>query len=195
MNPSPSDWSRMAEIMDAQFIGGILGKLYYKIGKQTTNFAVQYSKRTGEDVIWSKRRQFLDLDPDRDQWFIAQISHRQILQNEIILDFDRVIPKSTALQEKDIQLLIQALDMERDFRYAMFHTGSRGIHVHIFYDQLATLDRKQREEKRKQLMKLFDWFGTLDYQKASDSCMIALEFVPHWKTHEEKLTIHKKEVW
>lgn len=190
MNPTPSDWSRMAEIMDAQFIGGILGKLYYKIGKQTTNFAVQYSKREGEDVTWSKRQLFLDLDPNRDQWFIAQLSHRQILKNEIIFDFDRLITKEEALEDKDVKKLVARLERDK-LKFCMYHTGSRGVHLHVYVDKIATMEKHEREEFRKEFLRTYDEFAGVDFQKTSDSCMIAMEFVPHWKTYVEKTMLFK----
>lgn len=159
----------------------LFSRLYYQIGKQLTNFALQHSRREGEQVVWTKRKTFLALDPDKDNWFINNANHRQILLNEIILDFDRPIKKEEALYDKDIRDLVAKLKSE-DWRFIVYHTGSKGLHIHIFWTPLSTLSRQDRESFRQSMIKDYSWFSGLDLQKSSDQCMIALEHTPHWKT-------------
>jgi hypothetical protein len=170
----------------------LLAKLYYEIGKQNTNFALQHSRREGEEVIWTKRKTFLELDPDKDKWFIAHANHRQILKNEIIFDFDRIIPRNNALEDYDVQTLIKTLT-EADWPFCVYHTGSKGIHVHIYLTALISLSIAEREEYRKVILKhpRIAWFAGVDLQKASDKTMIALEHVPHWRTGVTKELLHK----
>jgi hypothetical protein len=123
----------------------ILSKLYYEIGLQNTNFAIQHSHKEEEETIWTKRKTFLELDPIKDAQFIESANHRQILKNEIIFDFDRIIPKETALEDPDIKKLIFELQQD-EFRFVIYHTGSKGIHVHIYFDALILSDKFSRED-------------------------------------------------
>lgn len=167
----------------------ILARLYYDLGKQATDYALQHSRKEGEDVIWTKRKAFLDLDPEKDRWFIQHCNHRQILQNEVIFDFDRVITKEDTLVDTDVHKLIAELHTD-GWRYVVYHTGSKGVHVHIYFDGLILLSRQQREAFRTGLLKRYSWFANVDYQKTSDKTMIALEHTPHWRTGTKKTMIY-----
>lgn len=171
----------------------ILAKLYYDIGKQATNFDLQHSHKQGEETIWTKRKSFLAINPIIDKYFIDNCNHRQILKNEIIFDFDRIIPKETALEDYDIKKLKEEL-LEDNYRFVIYHTGSKGIHLHIYWDGLILLTKNDREEFRKTLFRRYKWFSGVDLQKASDSSMIALEHTPHWKTGITKTMLYNNGV-
>lgn len=174
----------------------LLAKLYYDVGKQSTDLDLQHSHRQEDgEVSWTKRRSFLTLNPSADQWFIERCNHRQILKNEIILDFDRPIPPDKLLEDYDVKRIIAKL-IEDDYRFSVFHSGSKGVHIHIFNDWLIPSLRAEREQFRTQLIKYYQrlFVVGLDLQKASDSCMIALEHTPHWKTGNTKTLIYNHNV-
>lgn len=176
----------------------LLARIYYQIGRQTTDFAVQHSRKEGDRVIWTTRHSFLSLEPD--SWIVEQCNHRQILQNEIILDFDRPIPVLTALEDPEIKTVLELLDHD-DLRYCIYHTGSKGLHIHIYNNTLAQKNKAQREAFRQQyITEVFRStrnIQNIDLQKANDSTMIALEYVPHWKTGQPKILLlnHGVEEW
>jgi hypothetical protein len=165
----------------------ILSKLYHELGKQGTDFALQHSRKENDEVIWTKRRTFLTLDPAADQWFIQHCNHRQILRNEIILDFDRPISPENVLADYDVKRIAQQL-REDKFRFVVYHSGSKGVHIHLYNDWLLLSTKENRESFRRDFIlsctKLFA--VGLDLQKASDATMIALEHTPHWRTGTRK---------
>lgn len=175
----------------------ILGKLYYEIGKQATDFALQHSHKEGEETIWTKRRTFLEIsqDPEANKWFIQHCNHRQILKNEIILDFDRPINREAVMQDYDVQRVAARLQ-EDEWRFIVYHTGSKGVHIHVYNNWLIPCTKERREDFRTAFLK--NYFGStgiqlldIDFQKASDKTMIALEHVPHWKTGIEKVVVYQ----
>ena len=170
----------------------ILAKLYYDIGKQATNFSLQHSHKQDEETIWTKRHTFLELseDPHKNTWMIQHCNHRQILKNEIILDFDRTIPKDRALDDYDVKRIIRQLTRD-DFRFCVYHSGSKGVHIHIYWNPLAASSTRERVEFRELLIESYTkrFAVGLDKQLALDSAMIALEHVPHWKTGNRKTLV------
>lgn len=176
----------------------LLATLYYQLGKQATNFALQHSHKEGEETIWTKRHTFLELceDPTKYEWFIQHCNHRQILQNEIILDFDRTIDNT--LEDEDIKEIVRILKQDH-WRFCVYHTGSRGVHIHIFNEHLILKKSIDREKYRTAFINVLQerLAKGLDLQKASDKTMIALENTPHWKTGIKKTIIlnHGVEEW
>lgn len=177
----------------------VLARLYYEIGKQGTNFALQHSRKEPDgEVRWTKRLTFLELDPDEHRWFIEHCNHRQILKNEIILDFDRHIPRETALEDFDVKRIIERLTAE-DWRFVVYHNGSKGVHLHIYFDGLMLLSKEDRENFRTNMVDVLrrGLVIGIDKQKCYDNGMIALEHTPHWKSGIEKSTLlnHGVEQW
>lgn len=175
----------------------VMAKLYYELGKQMTNLSFQHSHKEGEEVRWTKRKTFLELEPQgKDKWFVQNANHRQILKNEIIFDFDRPIEQDKVLQDNDVKKLIVALKKEF-WNICIYHSGSKGVHVHLYWLPLSSLNKQDRETFRLATLKHFEWFAGVDLQKASDSCMIAMEHVPHWKTGRTKTLIFSRgvDVW
>ncbi len=145
--------------------------LYYKIGKQNTNF---FLCGTYGDRKFTKWRTYLDCVATLDEvnhnekWedrrFFEGINQRQILKNEIVLDLEE--PERI----KGIVKKIRAWDS--DLEFFVFETGSRGYHIHIFFPKAVTINEKEFLVKK---------LGT-DIQKCSEKNLIALEYCPHWKT-------------
>lgn len=104
---------------------------------------------------------------DKDTYlFFKNINQRQILPNEVVLDLESM---------EDIEK-IKARLKELKQSYFLYGTGSRGAHIHLFFKKPLTSSEKLKIIKR---------YGA-DEQKASDKCMIALEFAPHWKSKKIK---------
>ena len=150
-----------------------LDKLYYEIGQQKYDFFLCGLKKDKEgEIISTKWKRFskcvfpIDFDGTADNWedrkFFEQINQRQILPCEVVLD----------LEEKELlKPTIEKLK-KWEWEFSAFATGSRGYHIHIFLD---------RELSEREKLRIIKQFGA-DTQKASDKCMIALEFEKSWKT-------------
>ena len=160
--------------------------LYYGVGKQHAELSLAQSHKNREgQVIWSKWRPYLDAQAD--PYFISRACHRTLLNNEVVIDIDH----PTIQENKEQSSIIKQYLEKQGYGYWEFFTGSKGIHIHLFF---AHLDRAP-SHRRQRFRSLFlnKWEGT-DHQKASDRSMIALEHEPHWKTGNKKtlLTYQKK---
>jgi DNA primase catalytic subunit len=144
-----------------------LNYLFYDFGKQQYNFYLQYSEKDGIKTKW---RKFLDVfsDPEnkKNKWFIENCNQRQILPIEVVLDLE-------SMEELD-----PALEKLKKFnlQYYVFSTGSRGVHIHIFFNKELT------GEEKLAILKYFD----ADLQKAGKKTLIALEYSKHWKSGKLK---------
>jgi len=163
---------------------GLLDKLYYKIGKQKYNFWVCGTFTDDEgNKKFTKWKKYLDcvanidvLNLDKNDWkdlkFFENIDQRQIMGNEVVLD----IEDPTEL--KPIMEKIKNWKID-NLEYHIFSTGSRGFHVHLFFQEEFTTEEKEAIIKD---------LGT-DLQKCSEKNLIALENCPHWKTGNTKKEI------
>ena len=172
-----------------------LCKLYYETGKQTTDFQLQIAmKDANGEQMWSRRKSFLTVHTLEDTKWIQRANNRTTLNNEVILDYDRVILPEDVMKDLHVLSAITYCK-KKHYRYAVYHTGSKGVHVHIYIDDLFRMSPYDRKRYREQLIARFrgdiglkpNFSG--DYQKASDNVPIALEFVPHWKIGRPKTLI------
>jgi len=149
-----------------------LDYLYYYLGEQQYDFKLFGAKKDGEKVITTKWYKYSEvifpLDPNED-YKIDWINNRQILPNEVVLDYDG---------GEDIEDIIKKITIDNLTFYA-FSTGSRGYHIHIFFRRQLNND-----EKRKIIRK----YGAEEQKVGATS--IALEFSKHWKSGRIKKLIY-----
>lgn len=156
---------------------GWIDKLYYHIGKQQCDFELSgtYKKKDG-DVGFSKWMKYsecifpVDFDGSCSEWkaqkFFEQINQRQILPIEVVLD----------IEEKDkIKEIVEKLK-ELNLIFYVFSTGSRGYHIHIFFNEVVEPSKK---------LALIKYFGA-DEMKDKERVLISLEYAPHWKSGKIK---------
>lgn len=138
-----------------------LDLLFYEKGKQNYNFELCCLDK---DKIKSKWKKYLDVQADKE--FLEKVNNRTILPNEIVIDLE------------DPKLYPDILEkIKTDFQfYAAYETGSRGYHIHLFFDEELNSENKEIIIAR--------YKG--DLQKSSNRCMIALENFPHYKTGKTK---------
>jgi hypothetical protein len=149
---------------------GWLDYLYYKIGKQNCDFYLQYSEKDGIKTKWKKYSEAcFDYETPKNRWFLERVNQRQILPNEIVLD----------LEEKSQLPIAKKLLDKFGWTNYIFSTGSRGYHIHIFFDKDLTDDSKKFVIRA---------FGA-DMMKAGKKTLIALEYSKHWKSGKEKVMV------
>lgn len=172
-----------------------LNKLYYEVGHQWSDFDCQIAfKNVDGEQGWSRRKSFLLLSLLNDPEWISRVNNRTLLKNEVVLDFDRVILPERVLDDLQVASAITWAE-KHNHPYSVFHTGSKGVHVHIFIKELAFMKQHTRYEARQKIVARFcgdisfvpNFSG--DYAKVSDKVPIALEFVPHWKSGKPKTLI------
>ncbi len=81
-------------------------------------------------------------------------------------------------EKKQLKPTIEKLK-ETSAKFYIYETGSRGYHIHIFFNH--DLTTKQKEA----IIKYFD----ADIQKAGEKTLIALENAPHWKSGKLKTEV------
>jgi len=168
----------MGRLQQFQDKKGLLDKIYYTNSRQF-NFYVcgTYTDKEGNRQF-TKWKKYLDcvanidvLNLNNNDWkdltYFEQINQRQIYPHEIVLDIEdpnRLDPIVEKLKEWDW----------KDCK--IYSTGSRGYHIHVYFNEDFTQEEKEAVVKK---------LGT-DIQKCSEKNLIALENYPHWKTGKLK---------
>lgn len=156
----------------------ILGDLYYNIGKQNTNFRIfnNYIKSDGSKGF-TKWVHYLDATEKQK----SEATHRTLLKNEIVLDFDPFNNETLEELKERVKVVCLSLNKEK-INFNCYSTGSRGYHIHIFIKMLFILNKNERIEYRNEFINYYK----AEAQKNTENVPIALEGVPHWKSGKEK---------
>jgi len=156
----------------------VLVNLYYSIGKQATNFRIFHNYVINGEKRFSDWVYFLDAS-GKD---VELATHRTILKNEVVLDFDP--EKGQSFDDLTYKVRNVCKDLRRKgVEYFCYFTGSRGYHVHIFVYDMFSMGREERRAFRVNIIRFFG----AELQKSSEGTAIALEGVPHWKSGKVKL--------
>jgi hypothetical protein len=143
-----------------------LDKLHYDFDKQRGNLELAYLQPEGPNSKWIKH-----IDAQADEKFLEIANNRTILPNEIVIDIEEPEQFQGTLEQ-----------IKRDFEfYSAYSTGSRGYHIHIFFEEPVD------KENKKEVIEIYNG----DKQKATERTMIALENCPHWKTGKNKTLIEE----
>ena len=144
-----------------------LNYLFYDFGKQQYDFYLQYSEKDGINTKWKKFSEvFFDPENKKNKWFIDHCNQRQILPIEIVLDLESMEEFKPAIEKlKNFSV-----------KYYCYSTGSRGVHIHLFFNRELITEEKEA---------IIKYFGA-DIQKANKKTLIALEFSKHWKSGKIK---------
>lgn len=153
-----------------------LDYLYYKIGKQQYDFRLNGLKKTEEGGKSTKWKKYSEIIFPINPWEtekISWINNREILPIEVVID----IENNTLLEQIKEKLIEDKIKP-----IYLFSTGSRGFHIHIFFNEEFSVKEKLAIIKR--------YSG--DEQKAGNTT-IALEYSKHWKSGKMKELIWKLE--
>ena len=161
--------------------------LYNDLG--ATNLKVACSFRNNGDVIWSKWILFEDLmslDNNEIVWgkmnkkeFLKNISHRTIMDIEIMLDIDET-PNGSS-DKKDIKkysVKYCKLLKKEGYFFEAYFSGSKSYHISLLFPEFRNYSKTTVENIKKKVLERV----SADKIKFHTNCMIALEGVPHWKT-------------
>ena len=155
----------------------ILRDLYYNKGKQGTNFRIFHNYMEKGQKMFSKWVYYLDATIDD----IKKATHRTLLINEVVLDFD---PNPSESFE-DLTIRVKNVCKDLWFKrmdYVCYYTGSRGYHVHLYLKRMFFMNKENRRSFRVNIAR---FYGS-ELQKNSEGTGIALENVPHWKSGKKK---------
>lgn len=139
------------------------------------------------DGRWSKHYSVMEIWHSGEFWRLAQANHRTLFNNELVLDVDPIKGEKEGHIYKRFKSILERLNDE-GYEYTAYFTGSRGYHIHMFFDELALFSKYKREKTREYILKEYH----CDLMKKGDAMMIAMEFTKHWKSGKPKTTIIHK---
>ncbi|MHA1304717.1 MAG: hypothetical protein ACTSPI_13545 [Candidatus Heimdallarchaeaceae archaeon] len=102
---------------------------------------------------------------------------RKIMSDEVILD----------IEEKNHLANIKVILIDKNWKYQVWDTGSRGYHVSLIFPQLLDYPLEARNKVRKYIIKQFG----CDESKSSEKTWLATEHTPHFKTGKEKTLLEE----
>lgn len=192
LSPNPNDFASISEY---------LYYLYNNLGYKDLRVAI--SRNIDDGRIFSRHVSFEELDKYNPhekvqiganwwmpkQQFLEEVSHRSVLDIELVFDIDEVGDCNTT-KEKAVQI-VQRLIRKQIFskhRLKIYHTGNKGYHIHGFMPQLRAVNSVLRQRFK---VELFSRLGT-DTQKSSSSPsnLIAIEGRNHWKSGVPKREVN-----
>ena len=125
------------------------------------------------------KRWFLFSDIMSSKVVMEAINNRTILDVEVVLDLD---------DKHRYADLIKNLN-DDSLNYYAFSSGNKSYHIHLFFPELQQFSSEDRKLIRYQIIKKYG----CDFSKASERCMITIEFSAHFRTNRQKqLLLFKK---
>lgn len=107
--------------------------------------------------------------------------HRTILDVEVVIDIDENV---RFLEELKLDSIIKKIDAD-GLSYTVWNTGSRGHHIHMIFPELRDYPDSARKLIKERIISRYN--GEL--MKASQRCMIAVEYQNHFKTGKPKMLV------
>ena len=145
----------------------------FKFFKQFPETRVTYINKPKNEE-WLKWKAYKDCDEKERK----EANLRTIFPNEVILDIESL---------DNIDAIKKQLEIDK-FKYLMCKTGSRGIHIHIYFYNLEQYSKDLRNKIREKIIKIYK----CDESKKSEDTLIAMLNRPHFKTMLEKEVLEDK---
>jgi hypothetical protein len=165
--------------LDNKNRSGLLQYLANKRGDFKTAFCF---KASNGDVCFSKHHTVIKCQETDNFAHLEKASHRQIFNEEVILDFDIKDFNDSSLDILDAVIKCKEELIKFKTAFKVFQTGSTGFHIHIpIYDTDKNSVKRITKLKAYLIQKY-----KCDALKSSSNVLIALEFAPHWKTGKQK---------
>jgi hypothetical protein len=111
--------------------------------------------------------------------FLNKVTHRSILDIEILLDIDEV--PFGGSDKDDIKVFSENICkrlIKQGYQMEVYFSGSKSYHISLLFPEFRRYHRTTVESIRR---KILERLGA-DKMKFHTKSMIALEGVPHWKT-------------
>lgn len=120
---------------------------------------------------------------DTKKQFLKKITHRSIMDIELLLDIDETPFGSSDKDEiaKYSVKYCKAL-MKKGYSFEAYFSGSKSYHISLLFPEFRNYSKNLVESIKKKIL------GTVsaDGMKFHTNSMIALEGAPHWKTGKIK---------
>jgi len=158
--------------LDKLFILGNQQDFLLGVGSENDDGSKQFWRNVKKENIGVKKDAKIsymliaeNFDKPYFKFFLQKVNQRGLLPCEVVLDID---------EKEKIKPILEKLKLS-SAKYYVYETGSKGYHVHIFFN------RDLDEKEKKAIIKFFE----ADEQVVGDH-LIALENVPHWKSGKIK---------
>jgi hypothetical protein len=106
-----------------------------------------------------------------------EYNHREILFNEVVLDFDDKDFDTNLVNAKEVMLKMDADQVT----YYAYKTGGKGIHLHTFWNGMDKV--KDISLMKRTIMKYYAWGMNIDYQ-LSGKHLVRMEYGVYEKTRK-----------
>ena len=117
------------------------------------------------------------------QQFIEKVTHRQILDIELLLDIDDCYHPRYTFPDIKTKAKCICIDLERKkIPYVVYWTGSKSYHISFINTELRQFDNYQRTMLKRKVLEMYG----ADTMKATPKCMISLELAKHYKSGQPK---------
>jgi hypothetical protein len=133
-----------------------------------------YFKDNLHNTSWKEWRKWNECNDNEKN----EANLRELFSNEVVLD----------VEDKKLLEQTQAILSAEDVNYEIWDSGSRGFHVHIFFDELS----KKDETYKKVLRRKFIIKYSADLAKATEHSLIARPNKLHFKTMKQKTLMEDK---
>lgn len=111
---------------------------------------------------WTKWKLWKDCTKQEQE----QANLRELRKDEIVLDDDKGLGNN----------ILKLLDKD-NYKKRIVVQSNKGIHIHLFFENLANLNEEERTGVRKLFIKRY----SCDESKASENTLISIENRPHHK--------------
>lgn len=129
----------------------------------------------------------------KDKTVFLPINHREIFPQEVIFDFDVKDNKRLIYYYEKIKRKLK----RHNIAFKAYHTGGKGIHIHILYNELLDYSYEDRTIIKRKIIdyffsdatgRSFSQYAKVDYQLCSRH-LVRAEYGKHEKTGRHKTLI------
>lgn len=190
--------------------------IYNKLGCKDLALQCSFTDPSG-DVFFSKRLRYDELmNYDQDEYiphvkmtrkrFVANATHRTILDIEIMFDIDDVydlkeffeyevfdgtdlvctdikVPKFESIKDKSEWIYRELTAL--GFEACVHWTQNKSYHISVLVPSFRTMDKKYRRYVKRSVL----WRYGADMMKDVESQLIAIEGCPHYRSSKEKIQV------
>lgn len=142
------------------------------------------------DIRWTKHFTVMECwQSDEGLKFLETVNNRGGLDAEVRIDIDSEgrTPEAVKKHFDDACDKLESMDKS----YLGFHSGSKGYHIHIFFDDLVLKDQVTIRAFKSNLVSQLGG----EMLKVNNSPMLTLEWAPNNKTGKPKLPIRGTAEW
>lgn len=167
-----------------------LDYLVNHLGYNDLCLAYSFVPSTGELCFskWVNYLQLMHLDdydliPDRTmtkQRFLKRVSHRTILDIEILIDIDDCMLNGVVMfpNIKSKARWICNKLKSQGYEFSCYFTGSKSYHISLILPEMKTMSPGQRRDFKREFLAQYGG----EALKSSERCMIALEGEKHYRS-------------